>query len=105
MGKCNCPRWGLHSVAGQDLLALEPRLVGYVAGLKDRFPGKAVRALKRLRSLVRDYPRAPLLKAVIDAMTYGMYDLDRLEGMVLRNVRRDYFVLRETVATETSHER
>ena len=89
----------------RDLLALEPRLVGYVAGLKDRFPGKAVRALKRLRSLVRDYPRAPLLKAVIDAMTYGMYDLDRLEGMVLRNVRRDYFVLRETVATETSHER
>jgi len=89
----------------RDLLALEPRLVGYVTALKGRCPGKTVRALKRLRSLVRDYPRAPLLKAVIDAMTYGMYDLDRLEGMILRNVRRDYFVLRETVASEACHER
>ena len=44
------------------------------------------------------------LKAVIDAMAYGMFDLDRLEGMILRNVRRDYFVLRETVSGEAGHE-
>ncbi len=28
-------------------------------------------------------------------MPYGMLDLDRLERMILRNVRKDYFVLSE----------
>jgi len=78
-----------------ELLAVEPRLVAYVAGLKAKFPGRFVRILKRLRGMVRDYPREPLLKAVFDAMPYGMFDLDRLERMVLRNVRKDYFALRE----------
>ena len=87
-----------------ELLSLEPRLVGYVAALKAKSPGKVARVLKRLRGLLRDYPRAPFLKAVIDAMAYGMFDLDRLEKMILRNVRRDYFVLGETGATEASRE-
>jgi transposase len=87
-----------------ELLALEPRLVGYLAALKAKFPGRTVRMLRRLRSLLRDYPRAPFLNAVIDAMAYGMFDLDRLEGMILRNVRKDYFVLRDTVSAETPHE-
>ena len=77
------------------LLTLEPRLEAYVAALKARFPGRTVRSLKRLLSLLRDYPRAPFLEAVFEAMPYGMLDLDRLERMVLRNVRKDYFVLRE----------
>jgi hypothetical protein len=47
---------------------------------------------------VRDYPRAPLLGAAIEAMAYGMFDLERLEGMILRRVRHDHFGL------EDSHE-
>ncbi len=87
-----------------ELLSLEPQLTGYLSALKAKSPGKIARVLKRLRSLMRDYPRAPFLKAVTDAMTYGMFDLDRLEGMVLRNVRRDYFVLGETVSGEDAYE-
>jgi hypothetical protein len=37
-----------------------------------------------------------LLLAVRDAAQYGLYDLDRLERMILRRVARDYFLLKGT---------
>ena len=43
--------------------------------------------------LVREYPREPLLAAVWEAARYGLYDLDRLERMILRRVAREYFLL------------
>ena len=42
---------------------------------------------------MREYPREPLLAAVREAARYGLYDLDRLERMILRRVVRDYFLL------------
>jgi len=39
----------------------------------------------------RDYPRRPLLAAVQEAAHYGLYDVDRLERMVLRTIAGDYF--------------
>ena len=45
--------------------------------------------------LVREYPREPLLGAVREAGRYGLYDLDRLERMILRRVTREYFLLEE----------
>jgi hypothetical protein len=50
-------------------------------------------ALRQLLRLVREYPREPLLAAVREAARYGLYDLDRLERMILRRVVRDYFLL------------
>src|ERR1039458_1716041 len=42
----------------------------------------------------RPRPRwEPLLAAVREAARYGLYDLDRLERMILRRVVRDYFLL------------
>lgn len=76
-----------------ELLRLEPGLAAYVAGLKARSSGRGVLVLKRLLGMVRDYPRQALLKAVAEALVYGMFDLARLDGMVLRNVRQDYFVV------------
>lgn len=79
----------------EELAILEaaPQLGAYVTALKQR-PGKVVAlALRQLLSMVREYPREPLLAAVEEAACYGLYDLDRLEGMVLRRVARDYFVL------------
>ena len=35
----------------------------------------------------------PVLSAVSEAARYGLYDLDRLERMVLRRIARDYFLL------------
>jgi hypothetical protein len=75
------------------VLAAAPELAEYVAALKQRsrkVPGVALRQLLRL---VREYPREPLLSAVREAAHYGLYDLDRLERMILRHVVREYFLL------------
>ena len=49
--------------------------------------------LRRLQAMVRDYPRAPLLAAIGTALEYGLFDLERLDRMVLRHIARGYFVL------------
>jgi hypothetical protein len=43
--------------------------------------------------MLREYPREPLLAAVERAQQYGLYDLGRLERLVLEQIRRDYFVM------------
>jgi hypothetical protein len=50
-------------------------------------------ALRQLLRLVREYSREALLAAVREAARYGLYDLDRVERMILRQVARDYFLL------------
>ena len=77
----------------RTILAAIPEIVDYVAAVKQRsrkVPGIALRQLLRL---VREYPRTPLLAAVREAAHYGLYDLDRLERMILRRVAREYFLL------------
>jgi predicted transcriptional regulator len=76
-----------------ELLAMAPELASYVAALKQRAYGRGVKTLQRLLRLVRDYPREALLPVVRTAEQYGLYDLDRLERMVLRQIARDYFIL------------
>ena len=46
--------------------------------------------------LLKEYPREPFLASVREAAQYGLYDLDRLERMILRRVARDYFLLLDT---------
>jgi transposase len=75
------------------ILAAAPELAEYVAGLKQRSRKVIPLALRQLLRLVREYPRQPLLGAVRDAARYGLYDLDRLERMILRRVTREYFLL------------
>ena len=77
----------------QAILNAAPELADYVAALKQRGRKVVGLALRQLLKMVRDYPRAPLLAAVKQAAHYGLYDLDRLERMVLRRVAHDYFVL------------
>jgi len=77
----------------EELLRAEPRLGDYLAAIKARCPGRRVRMLRRLLGMLRDYPRPTLLAAVDAALAYGLFDLDRLDRMVLRNIARDYFVL------------
>lgn len=76
-----------------ELLATEPGLKDYLEAFRGRQPGRYLRMLRRMRTMVRDYPRAPLLAAVRVATTYGLFDLDRLDRLVLKHVARDYFVL------------
>jgi len=77
----------------KTILEAIPEMAGYVAAVKQRsrkVPGVALRQLLRL---LREYPREPLLAAVREAARYGLYDLDRLERMILRRVAREYFLL------------
>lgn len=75
-----------------ELLKAEPALTAYVADLKKHAAGRGTLALRRLLRLLRDYPRAPFLTAVRAAEQYGMFDLDRLERMVLKQIASDYFI-------------
>jgi len=67
----------------------------YVEELKKRSPGRAVRQMRKLLSLKRTYPAKPFLQAVEEALHYGMYDLARLERMILSYVAGDFFNIKE----------
>jgi transposase len=77
----------------QAILSAVPELADYLAGLKQRSRKIITLALRQLLRFVREYPREPLLGAVQEAARYGLYDLDRLERMILRRVTREYFLL------------
>jgi len=77
----------------QAILKTVPELASYVAALKQRGCRSLTLVLRHLLRIVRDYPRQPLVEAVQEAAHYGLYDLDRLERMILRRVAQDYFLL------------
>jgi hypothetical protein len=82
------------------ILKAVPEIANYVAELKKNSRKLTVLALRQLLRMVREYPRAPLLAAVAEAARYGLYDLDRVERMVLRRVARDYFLLNNDPESE-----
>ena len=77
----------------QAILAAAPDLGDYVSALEKRSHKVIALVLRQLLRMVREYPRGPLLAAVREAAHYGLYDLGRLERMILRRVAREYFVL------------
>ena len=82
------------------VLAAVPEIADYLATLKQRGRKVLTLALRQLLRLVREYPREPLLAAVREAARYGLYDLDRLERMILRRVAREYFLLKDGTGGE-----
>jgi len=84
----------------QAILSAVPELAPYVAELKEKSRKVVALVLRQLLRLVREYPRQPLLSAVSEAARYRLYDLDRVERMILRRVARDYFLLE----TETNND-
>ena len=69
-----------------------PELSEYITEMCKRAPrGKALARVRWLERMLRDYPRAPVMKALDDAAHYGLFDLDRVERMVLRNIQGDFF--------------
>lgn len=77
----------------EGLLKAEPSLAAYVVALKKQAPGRGALALRRLLKMMHDYPREPFLTAVRSAEQYGLFDLNRLERMILKEVAQEYFVL------------
>lgn len=73
------------------MLNIEPRLSAYLQGLKHQV-GERRAPLRRLLSMLQEYPREAFLAAVHIAEQYRLFDLDRLERMVLKRIARDYFI-------------
>jgi len=74
------------------MLQIEPRLVDYLSALKQQI-GQRRAPLRRLLSMLQEYPRAAFLAAIALAEQYRLFDLDRLERMVLKRIAEDYFVM------------
>ena len=51
------------------------------------------RALRRLIEMKRTYPAGPFIAAIEQALRYGLFDLGRLEDLILKQVAGDFFAL------------
>jgi len=80
-------------VEEQLLCDENPILKRYAAALKQHSHGGGVRQLRRLIELKRTYPQAPLLAALEQALHFGLFDLGRLENLILKHVAGDFFNL------------
>ena len=74
-----------------QLEVLLPGIGGYVATLKRSGKKAPVLLLRQLLRMAREYPEGPLRSALDEAARYGLFDLDRVERMVLARIDRDYF--------------
>jgi transposase len=63
----------------------------FVKEIKNRSSGRGVRSLRRLLDLKRTYPPEAFEKATVEALRYGLYDMARLEQMILSHVAGDFF--------------
>jgi hypothetical protein len=77
------------------ILTEAPELATYATQLEKRGPGSTTVRLRRLLSMLRDYPRKPLLAAIAEAQCYGLFDLERVERMVISRIAGNYFPLRD----------
>jgi hypothetical protein len=75
-----------------ELLAIEPRVAGYLKRLKQQI-GNRRAPLRRLLAMLKEYPREAFLAALASAEQHGLFALERLEKMVLKRIAKDYFVL------------
>jgi hypothetical protein len=81
------------------LRAAHPLLDRYVTELTCRDRGGAIRpaqprrALKRLLEIKRTYPPEAFLAALEQALHFGLFDLGRLEALVLKYVSGEFFAL------------
>jgi transposase len=76
-----------------QLLCDDPELGAYARALKQRGHGRAARALRRLLELKRTYPKEAFAAAVRQAAHFGLYDLGRLEKLILQQVAGEFFAL------------
>ncbi len=67
----------------------------FVAELKKRSFGRGLNSLRRLLELKRTYPPQAFEKATLEALRFGLYDLTRLERIILTNVAGDFFNIEE----------
>jgi len=65
----------------------------YTAALRQHGRAGNRRGLRRLIEMQRTYPPGPFIAAIEQALRYGLFDLTRLEDLVLRQLAGDFFAL------------
>jgi len=65
----------------------------YTAALRRHGRAGNRRALRRLIEMRRTYPPGPFIAAIEQALRYGLFDLTRLEDLILKQVGGDFFAL------------
>lgn len=65
----------------------------YVSALKRHTKGRGRSPINRLYRMIKEYPAEAMEKAVATALHYGLFDLNRVENLVLKNIMGDYFRL------------
>jgi len=83
-----------HSPLLHQLLGHSQELDAYAQKIAAR--PAATRHLQRLLAIKGDYPAQALDPAIARALQYGVYDLSRLEKLILRFVAGDFFKLGES---------
>lgn len=78
-----------------ELRGHSPLLDQYMSALKKHAKGSGHRQLNRLLNLKRMYPTDAFLSALKKADHYGLYDLNRLESLIIKSVAGNYFNLEE----------
>lgn len=68
-----------------------PELAAMATLLKTRGGKRAVRWIRHLHRMYLDYPLEPLIRAVRAALEHGLYDVERIERMVLRAIAGEFF--------------
>jgi hypothetical protein len=77
-------------------------LDSFIKGLKKRSSGRGIMPMRRLLDLKRTYPPEAFEKAMVQALRYGLYDLTRLEQMILSHVAGDFFNIEDDEEDEES---
>ena len=87
-------RQGRGTATEENLLrGHHPILDRYAAAIRQRGNAGGRRALRRLIEMKRTYPAGPFIAAIEQALLYGLFDLGRLEDLILKQVAGDFFAL------------
>ena len=76
--------------AQRELLDQQAALID---ALQKRHRGRALRKVRQLHRLWKDYPTQTLAEAIAAALEYGLNDISRIETMVLRRIAGEMFRL------------
>jgi hypothetical protein len=77
----------------RQLLGHSPQMDRYVARIGTRSRSGTTRQLQRLLAIKHQYPAIAFDAAIARCLHYGVYDLDRLEKIILNLVAGDFFQL------------
>lgn len=73
------------------LQALPSQLTEWLDALASKMPGRRLPAGRVLLRMHRDYPAEPLAESFVLARQHGLFDLMRIERMVLQRIASDFF--------------